>query len=119
VAPPDDDPLSFEEEPVSLPSERGQAIVRITLVGDTIVRGENDFSVELVPLTPEADAALVGANGFMAAHGHGTIPPLISEADGTYLVSDLVLYMPGRWEITFELSVHGLEDAVRFPVDVP
>jgi hypothetical protein len=119
VAPPDEEPVSFEDEPVSLPSERGQAIVRISLAGDAIVRGENDFEVELISTSPGVEGELVAASGFMPAHGHGTVPPTIDASNGAFLVEDLVLYMPGRWEITFELRVHGLEDAVTFPVDVP
>jgi hypothetical protein len=119
VAPPDEAPVTFEDEPVSLPSERGQAIVRISLAGHAIVRGENDFEVELISTSPGVAGEIVAASGFMPAHGHGTVPPTIDASNGAFLVQDLVLYMPGRWEITFELRVQGLEDGVTFPVDVP
>lgn len=119
VAPPDDAPVTFEDEPVSLPSERGQAVVQISLVGDSIVRGENDFEVELISTMPGTGGELVSASGFMPAHGHGTVAPSIELSSGGFVVEDLPLYMPGRWEITFELRVHGLKDAVTFPVDVP
>jgi hypothetical protein len=119
VAPPDDEPIGFEDEPVTLRSEQGRAIARVTLTGDSIVRGENAFSVELVPVAAGASAELVGASAFMLAHGHGTIEPEVGKGNGSYFVHDLVLYMAGRWEITFQLSVAGAGDTVTFPVDVP
>jgi hypothetical protein len=77
VAPPDDEPIGFEDEPVALRSELGRAIARVTLTGDSIVRGENAFTVELVPVAAGASAELVGASAFMLAHGHGTVEPEI------------------------------------------
>ena len=122
VAPPDDDPVTFAEEPVSIRSEDGRAVARVTLEGDVIVRGENDFRVELVPTSAGASAELVGASAFMPAHGHGSgVDPKLESGggEGVFWVRDLVLFMPGRWDVRFDIEVGGAADDVVFPVDVP
>ena len=120
VAPPDDEPVTFAEEPVSIRSEDGRAIARVTLEGDAIARGENDFRVELVPTSGGASAELVAASAFMPAHGHGSgVDPKLESEGGVFWVRDLVLFMPGRWDVRFGIEVGGAADDVAFPVDVP
>ena len=117
VPPPDEQPIRFDEEPVSLRSEHGLAVARVTLEGDAIVRGENVFLVELTVLGGGA-ATLTSASGFMPAHGHGT-QAVVERPGESYRVRDLLLFMPGRWEVSFALDVAGRADGVAFPVDVP
>lgn len=119
VAPPDDEPVTFENEPVTLRSEQGRALARVSLDGERIVRGNNDFVVELQALATGASAELVGASAFMPAHGHGADRPVVETLEGAYRVQDVALFMPGRWEVTFAIRVGGAGDAVTFPVDVP
>ena len=56
--------------------------------------------------------AVVGVSARMPGHTHDTTPPRIDCADGVCRVSDLLLTMPGRWEITLQLVVPGEQDEV-------
>ena len=56
----------------------------------------------------------------MPAHGHSVKPPTIDAVDSVRSrISNLVFFMPGRWEVTLELEGEGgLQDSVRFNVVV-
>jgi hypothetical protein len=78
--------------------------------------GRNDLVVTF-PSTPGTE--LVQASALMPAHGHGSKPPVIERAAEGYRVSNLVLYMSGRWEVRFALRVDGRDDEALVTVDVP
>lgn len=55
---------------------------------------------------------------WMPLHGHGTTPPDYFGAaneDGTWTVPEVDLFMPGLWELTFEVAdAAGTSDSVLF-----
>ncbi|GAC1355909.1 MAG: hypothetical protein NVSMB47_09370 [Polyangiales bacterium] len=66
------------------------------------------------------DGATIGAVPWMPAHGHGasTTPTLRALGGGRYLVHDVNLFMPGRWEL--RLTIDGpITDHVEPTIDVP
>jgi hypothetical protein len=46
---------------------------------------------------------------FMPDHGHGSsaVPQVATNPDGTYTISNLYLFMPGIWRITFAATPPG------------
>ena len=54
---------------------------------------------------PMVDAANLEVTAFMPEHGHGTpvVPGVTSEPDGL-VVGPLELWMPGRWEVRFDVE---------------
>jgi hypothetical protein len=102
-------------EPLELRADNSGMALSVALDGDTVVRGENVFLVRL----SDTEAALTSANAVMPGHGHDTASPSIELTDNEYRVSGLLLFMPGRWEVTLELEVGGTSDQAVFSVDVP
>ena len=79
--------------------------------------GKNDLTVAF---PSRAGTELVQAAALMPAHGHGSKPPIIERnADGSYRVRELVLYMRGRWEVRFALRADGRDDEALVTIDVP
>lgn len=78
--------------------------------------GTNDL---LVTFPARAGTELVQATAIMPAHGHGSKPPTVERAGEGYRVSNLVLYMSGRWEVRFALRVDGRDDEALVILDVP
>ncbi len=118
VTAPDESLARFDGDTLRLESTGGLLLADIELVGDRIIQGENVFAVALDPVDADALAGVTQASAFMPAHGHGTSLPVVSvEGDG-FRVSELMLFMPGRWDVTFELDVAGAHDQLEFTVDV-
>jgi hypothetical protein len=81
-----------------------------------IRRGANDFVVKtLLP----SGTRIERASSFMPSHGHGGELARLREDDGAIAIEDMLLYMPGRWEVTLDLQGAKGKDALRFSVDVP
>jgi hypothetical protein len=51
-------------------------------------------------------------------HGAPISPTVVSRGDGTYLVTEVDLFMPGHWELRMSLTGSTSDDAV-LAVDVP
>lgn len=97
-------------------SERGTFALDIAHDDGAFRRGSNSFTVRATDGSGHA-GSVVGVSARMPGHPHETTPPRIDCADGVCRVSDLVLAMPGRWEITLDLSVPGEQDeALLSPV---
>lgn len=92
-------------------SERGTFALDIDHDDGAFRRGSNSFAVRATDGEGQA-GAVVGVTARMPGHAHATTPPRIDCADGVCRVSDLVLSMPGRWEITLQLAVPGEQDEV-------
>ncbi len=70
--------------------------------------------------SPPSDCT-VAVGLFMPAHGHtSTTEPVIRPGDtpGQFHVDEMNLFMPGRWEITFDLVCGLLTDQVVFGVEI-
>lgn len=78
--------------------------------------GKNDL---LVTFPARAATELVQASALMPSHGHGSKPPTVERDGEGYRVSNLVLYMSGRWEVRLALRADGRDDEAVVTVDVP
>jgi hypothetical protein len=81
------------------------------------------FALDIVVCAREgaAPAAALRVDADMPAHRHGmnyrpTVQPL---AEGRWRADGLMLHMPGRWRISFDLDVAGGSERVAVEVDVP
>lgn len=108
-------PTLSGSEPLEIHAENSGMPISVALDGDSLVRGENAFLVRL----SDAGATLTAASAVMPGHGHDTASPSIERHDSEYRVTGLLLFMPGRWEVTLELDVAGTSDQAIFRVDVP
>lgn len=70
---------------------------------DPLVRGV--ASIELVASPPEAGLAITMVP-FMPAMGHGsaTTPTVVDQGRGVYVANDVVLAMPGTWQLRTSLG---------------
>lgn len=110
------DPTEITDDALPSQSERGSFSLDIAHDDGAFRRGANSFAVRATDAAGHA-AAVVGVTARMPGHAHGATPPRIDCADGVCRVSDLVLAMPGRWEITLQLVVPGTRDeALLSPV---
>ncbi len=109
----DTTPSDFTGGERNVSAQPSGATVAIRTDEAAVVRGRNAFV--LAPFGGRVRAA----SGFMPAHGHGTKAPAIEVLpDGSQKV-DLVLYMSGRWEVSFELDRNGASELLRLDVQVP
>ena len=94
----------------------GHASGSIRVDGNSIVEGRNAFLIQFTP----TDTALTQASALMPAHGHGApATPTITRTQTGYRVSDMILSMPGLWDIMLDVDVAGAADRIEFTVDVP
>jgi hypothetical protein len=87
-----------------------------------LARGTNDLQLTVAEVSsgePRSDLAIV-VEPWMPAMNHGSsvAPTVVSRGDGTYLVTEVDLFMPGRWELRLSLSGSTQDHAV-IAVDVP
>lgn len=83
--------------------------MKVTLVSSDPappVRGTNTWTIRVAdgagnPVT----GAAINVTPFMPDHGHGTSVRAVvtPQADGTYTVAPVYLFMPGVWKITFSM----------------
>jgi hypothetical protein len=66
------------------------------------------------------DGLTVGAVPWMPAHGHGSSvePTVTARGGGVYDVENVVLFMPGRWELRTTFA-GPVSDSLTVDVDVP
>jgi hypothetical protein len=108
-------PTLSGSEPLEIRADKSGMAISVALDGDEVVRGENAFLVHFA----DDEARLTAASAVMPGHGHDTASPSIERTETEYRVSGLLLFMPGRWEVTLELEVGGASDQAVFSVDVP
>jgi hypothetical protein len=55
------------------------------------------------------DGATITVKPFMPDHGHGSsaVPKVTGKGSGSYEISNLELFMPGIWQITFTVTPAG------------
>lgn len=97
---------------------RGSNTIEVS-ASQPIKLGRNDLMVTFPARHAGAATELVQASALMPAHGHGSKPPTVERAGDGYSVTNLVLYMSGRWEVRFALRVDGHDDEALVTVDVP
>lgn len=83
-------------------------------LGTPSKQGESVFLVSVDPAT----ARLVAAEAWMPAHSHGTEPvEIVKDGDG-YRVENVLLFMPGLWEISLDFELGAAHDSLSFEFDV-
>jgi hypothetical protein len=106
-------PGSFSQTPAAVKrSEQRQfEIALYSSPTDVPVRGENHVRLELSHETDGGLAITPTLVTFMPAMGHGSgVTPELTEIEGPYYTfEDVVLNMPGRWELRLELQTEGLD----------
>jgi hypothetical protein len=74
-------------------------------------KGGNTFTVDITDaMGKPIDGATVAVKPFMPDHGHGaSVTPTVSPRSqaGRYDVTNVELFMPGIWEITFTITATG------------
>jgi len=83
---------------------------------DPLVRGPS--SIELVTNGPK-DGLAITMVPFMPAMGHGsaTTPAVVDEGNGVYVASDVVMPMPGTWQLRTTIG-GACSDSLVIDVDV-
>lgn len=125
VAAPDDAAHLTRENPLDQRSEQGLVEATVALETGEVTRGPNDFLITLRAAAADAstDASaplLTSVEAVMAAHGHHAgAPSIATEADGTFRVEHLDLFMSGRWQVRLGIEVEARSDTVDFALDVP
>ncbi len=98
-------------------SQNGQYSVEMVIKEDSLKVGKNKISIIV---HDKKDNDVPGARLFiqpwMPEMGHGIdIEPVIEEkGGGLYEISNLVLTMPGHWEIRVQISKDGITDTAVF-----
>lgn len=103
-----------ENKPQDLISNTGSYHVQVAT--DGLKAGKNHIRASVV--SPRA-GTVVSASAFMPAHGHGTEGAVVTRDGDGYLISDISMFMSGKWEITLALRGGDKDDTLRFYVDVP
>lgn len=74
-------------------------------------KGNNTWTVQILDGQGQPiNGAAIVTKAFMPDHGHGSsIKPQATAkgADGTYEITPVNLFMPGVWQITFEITAAG------------
>jgi len=84
---------------------------------DPLVRGPS--SIELVATSATPPGLSIAMVPFMPAMGHGaaTIPTITDEGGGVFVATDVVMAMPGTWQLRTTIS-GACSDAIVIDVEV-
>jgi uncharacterized GH25 family protein len=72
-----------------------------------VAKGNNHWTIQVLDLSGKpVEGAAVQIKPFMPDHGHGTsIQPKVTPGEaGQFEISNLVLFMPGLWTVTFTVT---------------
>ncbi len=98
-------------------SERGTFAVSVATEQPDFRRGTNAFDVQATDAAG-GPALVTGVVARMPGHDHLATPPRIDCTARSCRVSDLVLAMPGTWEITVVLVSPGAQDDVQLSAEL-
>jgi hypothetical protein len=88
------------------PLARGTNDVQLTVVDASSGALRSDLAIAVEPWMPAMN------------HGSSVAPTVVPRGDGTYLVTEVDLFMPGHWELRMSLSGSTPDHAV-IAVDIP
>lgn len=74
-------------------------------------KGVNTWKIQVLDGSGSPlDGATIGVTPFMPDHGHGTsvIPGVQALGGGEYTISNVYLFMPGLWQVTFQVNGAGV-----------
>ena len=98
--------LSIEVRTLPQPPVRGTNLVELTVKNTVDGSPREGLSIAMTPWMPAMN------------HGSSAIPTATAETGGKYLVTDVDLFMPGRWELRTSFSGPA-KDYVAPAFDVP
>jgi hypothetical protein len=110
-------PPSFGSTPVATATSTACGVsFEVYSAPDPLVRGAS--SIELVASPPSAGLA-IAIVPFMPAMGHGsaTMPAVTDQGNGVYVANDVVMAMPGTWQLRTSIG-GGCSDSLVIDVDV-
>jgi len=104
-------------------SDSGRLRVELrTASGEAPERGTNEVELTVLDASSSApeDGLVLDVVPWMVAMGHGTsvVPSITPRGGGRYVITNLALYMPGRWELRTRLA-DGQDDHASPTLDVP
>lgn len=107
-------------EPMAFPdsSDHGEFRVRIEPYDGAFRRGVNDFAVHATDASG-TPVTLTSVRARMPLHNHVTDAPAIAPDGSQWVVSNLILWMPGRWEITLRMTRGSVYDDTTILIEVP
>ena len=81
------------------------------------------FAIELrvCPFVGAAPPERIAVDATMPEHRHGMnyTPSVVARGDGRYRAEGLMLHMPGRWELAFEIKAQGRSELITFDIRLP
>ncbi|HEX7663059.1 MAG TPA: FixH family protein [Polyangiaceae bacterium] len=97
----------------------GAVGVKLTNIDpNPVYKGDNDWTISVVDASgAPVTAATIKVTPFMPDHGHGSsiVPTVTEQSGGSYDVNHVNLFMPGIWQITFDVTTAaGVHDASVF-----
>jgi hypothetical protein len=116
--------LACSQGPVTPPlatvtSESGRLTAAI--FSAPVVRGVNSLKLHITDDAGHAqDGLALSVTPWMVSHAHGTsvIPIVAPLGNGDYVVDEIDLFMPGRWQIRVSVTA-PMTDALTAAMDVP
>jgi hypothetical protein len=86
---------------------------------DPFVRGEGEIEIVATAASAPLDGLDVSVVPFMPAMGHGASlsPVVAAQGNGKYLVTNVVLSMPGEWQLRTQIG-GACTDAIVFNLSV-
>jgi len=119
VAAPDDVAQLSADHALDQRSEHGLVEATVALDSPAITRGPNDLSVTLRSTEAKLAPTLTSVQASMAAHGHrASTADIVSDGE-TFRVTNLDLFMSGRWQVTLGVELEDSSDVIEFALDVP
>jgi hypothetical protein len=85
-------------------------------------RGTDTWTIQITNASGQAQAGLAASVlPFMPDHGHGSSvnATVTANADGTYTVTPLYLFMPGVWRVGFSVPANQQSDVGNFFFCIP
>lgn len=112
----------FQTTPMEMvTSDSGQLTGAVFLQQAQPLRGVNAMKLHITDNAGHVlDGLTMSATPWMVSHAHGTsvVPIVTPMGNGDYVVSELNLFMPGRWQIRVSVSA-PMTDALTPVLDVP
>ena len=101
-------PAELGDAPLeTVTTDAGRAQVALWASPSPLVRGSSTIRLVVTDATNKPlDGVTIDVVPWMPAMGHGssTVPVVSALGNGGYLVSEVVLVMPGTWELRMQLS---------------
>ncbi len=109
--------MACDPDPAALPLTPEQSGAPQAFLRPDPLRLSEPFGMELL-VCDAGPVSRVEVDAHMPAHQHGMnyVPRVRVQADGQYIVSDMVFHMPGHWRVT--VAVHGATATHHYAADL-